>query len=126
MFIIDIAAAIWAAIAAAIISIVEPTLLTKARNFGIVAGLLSAAILLFDGLVVLVHGKGVLGVTHGWRTLWMLIVWFFGGFMAGGFGALFTMYETTLQAAFLAALSWRTFLSQAQSVIQRQQEDTQK
>ena len=116
---------IWTTITAAITSVAEPTLLVKALNFGIVSGLLSAGILLLDGLVVLTRGKSVLGVTHGWRTIWMAFAWFAGGFMAGGLGALFKMYDTTLQAAALAAFSWRTFLSQAQSVIQRQREDTQ-
>jgi hypothetical protein len=118
---------IFAAIAAAITSVVEPALLWKALNFGIVAGLLSSLILLFDWLVVVARGKGVLGVTHGWwRTPLMAVIWFFGGFMAGGAGALLRMYEATLQAAFLAALTWQTFLTQAQSVVQRQREDTQK
>jgi hypothetical protein len=123
----DVATAIWAAIAAAITSVIEPALLSKAPNFAIVAGLLSALIVVFDWLVVLARGKGILGVTHGWwRTPLLAVVWFLGGFMAGGGGILLRMYEATLQAAFLAALTWQTFLTQARSVVQRQQEDTQK
>lgn len=115
----------WASIWKAVTTLIDADLAVKSLAFGMVAGGLSAALLLFDGLVVAVRGRGVLGVTHGWRTFWMVPVWFVGGCMAGGFGALFRMYEFTLQAAILAAFTWRTFLTQAQTIIQRQQEDRQ-
>jgi hypothetical protein len=81
--------------------------------FALEAGALSATVFLLDWLLVVVGQQSYLRVTHGRRSPVFLCFWFVGGVVVGGLGSLIHLYEQTPQAAFIVALTWRTFFDQA-------------
>jgi hypothetical protein len=77
--------------------------------FGLKAGVISAVIVVLDALIVTTGVDSYLQITHGRRTTKFICAWFAGGAIVGVLGSLVQIYEQTVQAAFVVALSWRTF-----------------
>jgi hypothetical protein len=94
--------------------------------FGFETGGLSSLLLILDWLAVVTGRESYLQITHGRRTLRFILVWFLGGGIVGGLGTFIHLYEQTPQAALLVALTWRTFLDQAERFLRPAGDDVQK
>jgi len=96
--------------------------------FAIASGLAGALVFLLDGLACIAGRtrKGLLGVTHGWISLLLVVIWFIGSAIAGVLGYLAPIFDPSPPAALTAGLTWTTFLTQLASFAQRQQQPQQR
>ena len=91
------------------------------------AAIVGIAIVGLDACVVASGGNSFLGLTHSLRTTpKVILIWAVGPGFVAAFGLGLRIFEPTLQATILVAMTWRSFGRQLQALGQRETEPQQK
>lgn len=91
------------------------------------AAIVGIAIVGLDACIVASGGNSFLGLTHSLRTTpKVVLIWAVGPGFVAAFGLGLRIFEPTLQATILVAMTWRSFGRQLQALGQRDTEPQQK